>query len=67
MILPDGNGLDFIEWVLEQAPDTKVLLASGYIDESSHVNEIRKRGLPFIQKPFHVYDLLVAVEAAMKN
>ncbi len=67
VILPDGNGLDFIEWVLEQAPDTKVLLASGYIDESSHVNEIRKRGLPFIQKPFHVYDLLVAVEAAMKN
>jgi PAS domain S-box-containing protein len=67
VILPDGNGLHFIEWVLEQAPEMPVLLASGYIDESSHVDEIRKRGLPFVQKPFHVFDLVIAVDAAMKK
>ena len=67
VVLPDGNGLRFVEWVLKQAPETRVLLASGYIDESSHVDEIRKQGLPFVQKPFHVFDLLVAVDAAMEK
>ncbi len=67
VILPDGNGLRFIDWVLEQAPDTPVLLASGYIGESSHVTEIRMRGLPFVQKPFHVDELVAAVDAAIRG
>ncbi len=67
VILPDGNGLDFIDWVLEMAPEMAVILTSGYIDESSHVEEIRRRGLMFTEKPFHLKDLIAAADAAMRK
>ncbi len=67
VILPDGNGLEFIDWVLELTPEMAVMLTSGYIDESIHMEEIRRRGLPFTEKPFHLKDLIAAADAAMRK
>lgn len=67
VILPDGNGLNFIEWIQEQVPEMPAILTSGYIDESVSIIEIRKRNLPFIQKPFQIDEFVMAVEAAIKK
>jgi FixJ family two-component response regulator len=43
-----------------------VLLTSGYTDDKSQLVEIRKRNLPFLQKPYAVGDLLAAVGDAIR-
>jgi len=56
-VLPDGNGIDFIESVLKARKDLPVPLLSGYMDEKLHMERIRNREIPFLAKPFRVGDL----------
>ncbi len=67
VVLPDGNGVEFVKWVRQHVADMPVVLASGYTGKNSHVEEIRNMGLPFLQKPFHVHELVLTVDAAIKG
>ncbi|MFH1314706.1 MAG: ATP-binding protein, partial [Candidatus Eisenbacteria bacterium] len=67
VVLPDGNGLDMANALLERKPGLHLLLNSGYTDERSLRPKIRERGFRFLQKPFTVIDLLRAVKTALSE
>ena len=58
VVLPDKNGIQLIEQLLSSKPELRVLLGSGYTDDKSQLSIIRERGIPFIQKPYALSDLL---------
>jgi two-component system cell cycle sensor histidine kinase/response regulator CckA len=61
VVLPDGNGVEFVEELMKRFPKLPVLLVSGYVDERLHIEKIRGREIPFLSKPFTVKDLEEAV------
>ncbi len=61
VVLPDGNGMEFVEQVMGRWPTMSVLLLSGYVDREEHVNRIREQDIPFLSKPFRMDDLYEAV------
>ncbi len=67
IILPDGNGIDFVESILDKEPDAPVLLLSGYMDEKLHIEKIRKLGAPFLAKPFKVSELYWAISKILSK
>ncbi len=48
-------------------PDIRIMLASGYTNEKSHRQEIRKRGFSFLQKPYSLDDLLLSIEEVLEQ
>ena len=50
IIMPAVNGIDMAESILEIAPETKILLMSGYSDEV--IEQQGRQQFPFIRKPF---------------
>ena len=58
VVLPDGNGLEFAMELRAQRPGFPVLLASGYTVDRSRGPDIQKQGLPFLQKPYAIHQLL---------
>ena len=58
VVLPGMNGLELVDLLRTRQPDLKVILCSGYVDGKSRWSHIRERGIPFVQKPFSVTDLL---------
>jgi two-component system cell cycle sensor histidine kinase/response regulator CckA len=65
VVLPDGDGLELVDHLLLQKPELPVLLTSGYTDQRSQWPIIRERGIPFLQKPFGLSDLLPVVSEAL--
>jgi len=65
VVLPDFNGLELVEKMKERKRSLKAILISGYSDERSRWEAIIKRGYKFIQKPFHLRELLSAIKELM--
>jgi DNA-binding NtrC family response regulator len=63
--LPDKDVLGLADYCLSQQPGMAVLFTSGYADERSCWSVINERGYHFLQKPFDLRELLVAVEQAL--
>jgi PAS domain S-box-containing protein len=66
VVLSGRSGVELAEEIDSISPSTPVLLTSGYTDDRSQLVEIRKRDLPFLQKPYALGDLLVAVGDAIR-
>lgn len=62
IVLPDKSGIEFTENIQSLHPNIKILLTSGYIDHRSHWTDIVKRGIPFLQKPYSLVDLLKIIK-----
>jgi len=58
VILPDGNGVDLCQTILDQRPDILILLTSGYTGERSLWNKIVEKGFCFLEKPYNGQTLL---------
>ena len=58
VVLPDGNGLDFVERCTAGGTRPVIILASGYTDERVRWPVIAQRGYHFLQKPYPVSDLI---------
>ncbi|HIE28819.1 TPA: PAS domain S-box protein [Candidatus Poribacteria bacterium] len=67
VVLPDGRGTDLVLQFLEKQPSLPVLLMSGYTDDRSEWERIRRRGLPFIRKTFSITDFLAQVKNLLKK
>ncbi|MDH5525990.1 MAG: PAS domain S-box protein [Nitrospirota bacterium] len=66
VVLPDGNGIQFAEWLKETRPELPILLCSGYPDQRSGWVALEARGVPFIQKPYTLGKLLNAVRGQLR-
>ncbi len=65
--LPDGNGIEVLEHVLGLRPDMKALISSGYTDDRALIDEARKRGVEFLQKPYPLETLCQTVHEVMQG
>jgi nitrogen-specific signal transduction histidine kinase/ActR/RegA family two-component response regulator len=58
VVLPDKNGLELVDELLDQKPHLGVLMCSGYDGKRSQRSTIRERGFRFLEKPYTLTDLL---------
>ncbi len=58
VVLPDRNGVDLVEGLIAVRPDLRVLVTSGYMDETTRSKLIRDCRHPFIPKPYTLHDML---------
>lgn len=62
VIMPGRNGLQLISPLLDINPSIPILLFSAHLDDRVQMEDIIKRGLAYIQKPYEIPDLISAVE-----
>ncbi len=67
IVMPGRSGLQLVSPLLDINPRVPVLLCSSHLDERAPIDQIMKRGLSYIQKPFDIPDLLQAVEETMSH
>lgn len=65
VVLPDMNGVDLLRRLSNMNKSMKLVLTSGYTDEKSKFDEIRREGFDFIQKPFKVVELLSLIRKVL--
>jgi two-component system cell cycle sensor histidine kinase/response regulator CckA len=65
VVLPDRSGFQLAEHLSRANPSLPVLLSSGHADEKSQWEAIRDKGLPFLEKPYSLPDLLRAVRESV--
>lgn len=58
VVLPSINGIKLIENFVSDNPKIKVILTSGYTDQKSQWKLIKKKGYPYLQKPY-TFDALL--------
>lgn len=62
VIMPGRNGLQLITPLLDINPSIPILLFSAHLDDRVQMEDIIKRGLAYIQKPYEIPELISAVE-----
>ena len=70
MFMPTKSGLEVIQELLKENPDTKIIAISGFgIREEPDMVSLAKRygAVVALEKPFHMKDLLGAVKGLMGN
>ncbi len=67
IVLPDKNGLDIANQLVEKKNDLKVILSSGYSKDKTLYKKIQDKGYEFIQKPFSISKLLVLIKKVLKK
>ncbi len=67
VILPDGNGIDFADFVKQKYPGTKIVLTSGYTEERSRPDTIAKKDFHFLQKPYRINDMLKIIKKVLSE
>jgi PAS domain S-box-containing protein len=65
VVMPELGGIELIDALAKERPETAVLIMSGYLDSDTASDVIRDANLPFLQKPFAPDDLGGAVRAAL--
>lgn len=67
MIMPEMNGVETFQMLKKIRPDCKVIISSGYSNDSD-LELLQKNGLAgFIQKPFHRKDLGLIIQRVLKE
>ncbi len=64
-VLPDGNGVDLINYCLSRQPQTKTMLSTGYADRDVLVRRAQEMDVAFLQKPYTLGGLLRAVREVL--
>ncbi len=67
IVLPDKSGIELMENIQSMHPNIKILLTSGYADHRSHWTDVVKKGIPFLQKPYSLVDLLKIIRDVLKG
>jgi DNA-binding NtrC family response regulator len=66
VVLPGENGMDLGRRLLKRRPHLKPLFMSGYLPENIYDHGMLEAGARFIQKPFSMKDLSIAVQQAVQ-
>jgi len=67
IVLPDGNGIELSDELFSVNSNLKILLTSGYADQRAHWPEVIERGIPFLQKPYSIGELLKTVKRILEG
>ncbi len=64
--LPDGNGLEILDYLLQNQPNTPVIILTAFPTVESAIEALKKGAFDYLQKPFRNRELLEVVQKAMK-
>lgn len=67
VVMPGRSGLQLVSPLLDINPDIPILLCSSHLDDKAQLDQIIKRGLAYIQKPYEIPDLLQAIEETISQ
>jgi len=67
MVLPDGSGMDLVEWLQSRSSRVPLLLCSGYTGRRSGWEAAQTAGIPYLEKPYSIIELLGAVDRALSG
>jgi len=67
VIMPRGTGHELARKIRERKPEIAVLLISGYTPASFDYQKALEEGIPFLQKPFTVADLISKVGEILRT
>jgi len=65
--LPDGNGLDLMDELMQMIPALPVIMISGSVSDNLKENVKTNGGYAFVEKPFYIGSLVDQVEQAMTH
>ena len=65
--LPDGSGLELLDFCKSETPHLPVILMTGHADVTTAVEAIKKGALDYISKPFRPEELLMVIEEALQK
>ncbi len=66
MNLPDGNGLNLVEWIQNNRPDLPVAVITAHGNVESAVKALKLGAFDFVSKPLDLADLRKIVASAIK-
>ncbi len=66
MRLPDGDGLELVEWMQQEVPDTPVAVITAHGSVETAVKALKIGAFDFVSKPLDLNDLRKLVTAALK-
>jgi len=65
MVMPGMDGRAVFDALRSIDPDVRVLVSSGYMDEGTAANILRRGVAGFLRKPYTLRELVEAVQAAL--
>lgn len=65
--IPKGTGLEVLEKIIGQAPETLVIMLTGHATVDIAVEAMKKGAFDFIAKPFETDELMAVVESALQK
>src|SRR6187455_3513266 len=66
MRLPDGDGLELVEWLQREVPGTPVAVITAHGSVEAAVRALKLGAFDFVSKPLDLNDLRKLVTAALK-
>ena len=66
MRLPDGDGLELVEWMQREVPGTPVAVITAHGSVETAVKALKVGAFDFVSKPLDLNDLRKLVTAALK-
>ncbi len=67
MVMPQMSGRRFADWLRKTSPQTRVVLISGYLEESLHPGDRRGQEMFFLPKPFDSEQLATKIREALDS
>lgn len=70
IVLPDGNGIDFLKWVREKVPDAQtlpVIVVTSRDSVMDRVAALEAGASDFVTKPFHLVELKARIGASLRE
>ena len=65
IVMPDMNGLQIMDRINRQHPDTSVIVVTGHASVDSAIESLRKGAYDYLKKPFEFEELLRRVKNAL--
>lgn len=66
-VLPDGNGVDLLDKFMDEKPETRALLSSGYTDKTALMQMVKEKEISFLQKPYSLPQLYRTVREVIDD
>ncbi|SHK85063.1 two-component system, NtrC family, response regulator PilR [Marinobacter antarcticus] len=66
MNLPDGNGIELVQWIQQHRPDTPVAVITAYGNMDTAIESLKAGAFDFVSKPVELSRLRELVNSALK-